>query len=184
MDDTAALFDEFATGMRSVHGKLLLTGIPRITRPRKRKNTGITSGFTIVDPGGNWIRIFRRHTGEPETEADAETAGGPLARALQNAVVLGESKGDHRQAAKILDSGIARHSDAPAATLMDALVYRVELALRIDDPDHAETLLARVRDIVGDEAERGRLADTRARAAELERDLRAHRADEAPDGYP
>lgn len=171
VDDTAALFGEFAAGMRAVHGKLLLTGIPRITRPRKRKNTGTASGFTVVDPGGNWIRIFRRNTEEPETEAAAETAGGPLARTLQNAVVLGESKGDHRQAAKILDSGLARHSDAPAATLVDALVYRVELALRIDAPDHAETLLTRVRSVVLDDTQREQLNDTLARAAELERDV-------------
>ncbi|GAA3740528.1 hypothetical protein HDA32_002616 [Spinactinospora alkalitolerans] len=57
--------------MRSVHGGLLLSGIPRITRPRKRKNTGNTSGFTVVDPGGNWIRIFRGNDAQRERLADA-----------------------------------------------------------------------------------------------------------------
>ena len=51
--DTAALYRSFAAGMRAEYGKLLVSGIPRVTRPpRKRKNAG------VVDPGGNWIRIF------------------------------------------------------------------------------------------------------------------------------
>ena len=56
--DTGALFEAFAAGMRKAHGKLLVSGIPRMTRPRKRKNADNLSGFTVVDPGGNWIRIM------------------------------------------------------------------------------------------------------------------------------
>jgi hypothetical protein len=41
--------------MRAVHGKLLISGIPRMTRPRLRNDR--FTGFTVVDPGGNWIRI-------------------------------------------------------------------------------------------------------------------------------
>lgn len=167
VDDTAELFEVFAAGMRAVHGRLLLSGIPRITRPRKRKNTGGTTGFTVVDPGGNWIRVFRR-SGAARADEGGDTTGGPLARTLENAVVLGESKGDHRQAAKILDGKLAKDEDAPVTTLVEALVYRAELAIRLDDPGSAETLLARVRRTVLDDTQRERLADTLANAAELE----------------
>jgi hypothetical protein len=37
-------------GGEAIH--LLLAGIPRITRPRTP-----TSGFSVVNPGGNWIRV-------------------------------------------------------------------------------------------------------------------------------
>ncbi|TDQ47245.1 VOC family protein [Actinorugispora endophytica] len=166
--DTAALFEEFAAGMRAAHGKLLLSGIPRITRPRRRKNTGNASGFTVVDPGGNWIRVFRR--GDEPHGDDGAAAGGPLAAALENAVVLGESRGDHRQAARILDGKLARHDgSAPVTVLVEALVYRAELAVRLDDPDHAGRLLDRARSTALDDAQRERLADALANAAELER---------------
>jgi hypothetical protein len=37
-DDIEALFDAFAAGLRAAYGKLPVSGFPRITRPRRRKN--------------------------------------------------------------------------------------------------------------------------------------------------
>ncbi len=173
--DTGELFEAFAAGMRATHGKLLLSGIPRITRPRKRKNTGNTSGFTVVDPGGNWIRIFRSEDDRPDdTSATATSA---LARTLENAVVLGESKGDHRQAAKILDAKLSTndHSPGSVSDLVEALVYRAELAIRLQEPENAAQLLARVRDTPLDEPQREQLSDTLTNVADLERALHARR---------
>lgn len=56
VQDTQPLFDAFAEGLRQQFGKLPMTGFPRITRPRKRKNAGNLSGFSLIDPSGNWIR--------------------------------------------------------------------------------------------------------------------------------
>ncbi|MFC5744733.1 VOC family protein [Actinomadura rugatobispora] len=167
VDDTAELFAEFAAGMRAVHGKLLLSGIPRITRPRRRKNAGNSSGFSIVDPGGNWIRVFQRQdTDAPPPATD------PLARALENAVVLGDSKGDVGQAAKILDGRLAKSDSAtPVTTLAEALVYRAELALRLNDTDRAETVLTRLRALALTDAQSESLTTTLATAAELEHDM-------------
>lgn len=180
--DTAALFEEFAAGMRAVHGKLLLSGIPRITRPRKRKNTGDATGFTVVDTGGNWIRVFR--AGGPRSPGDSGGAvSEPLARALENAVVLGESRGDTHQAAKILDGGLARNDGlAQVTTLVEALVYRAELALRLDDPDTARNLLDRVRGMPLDDSRREGLSTTLAGAADLEHAARDRRT--APSAEP
>lgn len=152
--DTQQLFEAFAAGMRAVHGKLLLSGIPRITRPRKRKNADNHSGFTVVDPGGNWIRIFRA----PGTGGTDAPAVGKLAKALENAVVLGDSKGDNQQAAKILDATLAREQDrASAAELVEALAYRAELALRAEDTATAIDTLTRARGVRLTEAERREL---------------------------
>ncbi|WP_174188436.1 VOC family protein [Nocardia barduliensis] len=152
--DTQQLFEAFAAGMRAVHGKLLVSGIPRMTRPRKRKNADNHSGFTVIDPGGNWIRIFPL----PGTGAAGAPALGKLARVLDNAVVLGDSKGDDQQAAKILDAALAREQGrAPAAELVEALAYRAELAIRAGDTTTAADALTRARAVPLTEAEHSEL---------------------------
>ncbi|MBQ0852052.1 VOC family protein [Streptomyces sp. NPDC057621] len=163
--DTQQLFEAFAAGMRAVHGKLLVSGIPRMTRPRKRKNADHQSGFTVIDPGGNWIRIFP----SPGTSGNGAPAVGKLAKALENAVVLGDSKGDTRQAAKILDATLAREQDgAPAADLVEALAYRAELAIRVDDTTSAVDALTRARAVPLTKAERSELAAHLAGLEDLE----------------
>ncbi|MFI6499482.1 VOC family protein [Nonomuraea typhae] len=138
--DTGALFEAFAAGMRETHGKLLVSGIPRMTRPRKRKNAGNHSGFTVVDPGGNWIRIMAAKPLPDEEEH------GRLTKSLRSAVVMGDSHGKHVRAAKILDDALERDQDTAApGELLEALAYRAELALRAGDPAAARDALGRAR---------------------------------------
>ncbi|SHF14909.1 VOC family protein [Streptoalloteichus hindustanus] len=93
VEDTGALYESFAAGMRAAHGKVLVSGIPRMTRPRRRKNTGATSGFSVLDPGGNWIRFFAADGDDSEDEPREEPTS-KLGKALENAIVLGDSKVD------------------------------------------------------------------------------------------
>ncbi|GAB3817311.1 hypothetical protein GCM10028820_18050 [Tessaracoccus terricola] len=110
VEDTGQIWEEFAAGLREAYGKLPVAGFPRITRPRARKNADGVSGFSLVDPAGNWLRFFRDGNPEP---SPPETSR--LGEALQNAVVLADSKGDEAQAAKILRGAIQRaESDDPA----------------------------------------------------------------------
>src|SRR5688572_11574125 len=55
--DVDALYQAFAAGLRAAYGKLPTVGFPRITRPRKK--FGTVSGFSVVDVGGNWLRISK-----------------------------------------------------------------------------------------------------------------------------
>ncbi|TYB71070.1 VOC family protein [Nonomuraea sp. PA05] len=166
--DTGELFEAFAAGMRRVHGKLLVTGIPRMTRPRKRKNADNVSGFTVIDPGGNWIRIM---AAAPVPEE--ETATGKLTTTLHRAVVMGDSHGKHVRAAQILDAALDRDRDtATAAEQLEALAYRAELALRAEDPAAAGDALARARALPLSGAERDRLAGTLAALDDVEAALR------------
>ncbi|MEU8244916.1 VOC family protein [Nonomuraea sp. NPDC048916] len=163
--DTGELFEAFAAGMREAHGKLLVSGIPRMTRPRKRKNAENHSGFTVIDPGGNWIRITAASSAPEEKEA----ASGKLTTTLHRAVVMGDSHGKHIRAAQILDSALERDKDtAPAADLLEALAYRAELALRAEDPAAAGDALARARAITLSQAEREKLAETLAALEDIE----------------
>jgi hypothetical protein len=120
VQDTGPLFEAFAAGMRSVHGKVLISGIPRMTRPRVRNDR--YSGFTVVDPGGNWIRI-NKAAQEPE-------ATSKLAKAMENAARQADARGDERQALKILEGALTR-ADAAEPGLEEALQYRDELVERI-----------------------------------------------------
>lgn len=172
--DSGALYQSFAEGMRAAHGKLLVSGIPRMTRPRKRKNSDNMSGFSVVDPGGNWIRIFQSPGAHDDSESGSSTS--KLAQTLQNAIVLGESKGDHRQAARILDSALARRDEsASVVDRVEALVYRAELAIGLHDGERADALLAEVRDAALDEVDREQLTEALANASELERVRQADR---------
>jgi hypothetical protein len=150
--DVGALHEAFVTGLRARYGRVPVRGVPRMTRPRRRKNSGNLSGFSVVDPGGNWIRIFP--AGATEEEAPPRSG---LGAALDNAVVLGDSKGDHAQAAKVLDGALTRHPGAPERT--EALLYRVELARRAGDDTRAGELLAELRTLPLTDAERDQLAD-------------------------
>jgi hypothetical protein len=118
--DTSELFEAFAAGMRSVHGKLLISGIPRMTRPRLRNDR--YTGFTVVDPGGNWIRI-NKAAKEPEAQTK-------LAKAMENAARQADAHGDERQGLKILEGALKRATgDEPE--FQPAREYRDELVERI-----------------------------------------------------
>lgn len=119
--DTGELFEAFAAGMRSVHGKVLISGIPRMTRPRLRNDR--YTGFTVVDPGGNWIRI-NKAAREPEAQTK-------LAKAMENAARQADAHGDERQGLKILEGALKRATGdepewAAAREYRDELVERIE----------------------------------------------------------
>jgi hypothetical protein len=162
--DTQALFEAFAAGMRAVHGKLLVSGIPRMTRPRKRGNDENRSGFAVIDPGGNWIRIMAAAPAPEET-----ATAGKLTTTLHRAVVMGDSHGKHVRAAEILDMALERDKDtATAAEMLEALAYRAELALRAGDPAAAAAAIARARALTLSAAERDLLAATLASLDDLD----------------
>ncbi|MFD9698517.1 hypothetical protein [Lentzea sp. NPDC059081] len=120
VEDTGPLYEAFAAGMRAVHGKVLISGIPRMTRPRLRNDR--YTGFAVVDPGGNWIRISKG-VQEPESTT-------PLARAMENAARQADARGDERQALKILEGALTK-ADGTEPELAEAQAYRDELVERI-----------------------------------------------------
>ena len=173
VDDTEPLYDAWAAGLRAAHGRLPLSGFPRITRPRRRANADGLSGFSLVDPSGNWIRVVRRAADSPAGDAvDAAEATGSvsdvpaggadaaelgaalegesrLLRAVSNAVVQADSRGDVGQAAKILDGALRREealgdAGASARDRVEAQAYRAELAVRLDDAGTARRMLDEV----------------------------------------
>jgi hypothetical protein len=164
--DTEPLFELFAAGLRERYGRLPVSGRPRITRPRQRANNGGLTGFSLVDPAGNWIRVSRR--GRSPADDDA-AAGGALTRAMANAVVLADSHGDPAQAHKILSGAVRRAVDAPVTELAPALAYLVELGRRLGDAEQERTARERLLELTpGTPADRRAVATAQAEVEELD----------------
>jgi catechol 2,3-dioxygenase-like lactoylglutathione lyase family enzyme len=160
--DIEGLHRAFADGLRERFGRVPLAGIPRMTRPRPRKNNGGVTGFSVVDPGGNWIRI------SAQRPVAAPKRGGRLASSMENAVVLADSHGDHQQAARILDTALRKAGpDEDPVLLVEAMVYRAELAVTLHDQDTARAVLARAGDVELAPDQRERAAEALAQAEEL-----------------
>ena len=159
--DPDALYQAFATGLRTAYKKLPVAGIPRILRPRKK--FGTVHGFSVVDVGGNWLRISK--LGDTEEAAEEKTTG--LAGIILVAARLGDAHGDEAKALKTLENGLKRFPDAPMLDYARALLYRAELAVRLNDQDLAQSSLSRVLALELDKEERAMLADELAQTSEL-----------------
>ncbi|MBB5475841.1 glyoxalase [Micromonospora parathelypteridis] len=127
VDAVAPYHAAFTEAMRRSYGKVLVKGLPRITRYRAG-----TSRFSVVDPSGNTITFIQR--GEPE---EVEYGGSKklqgLARVLDNARILREFKSDDRAAYRALDSGMRRRAeDAPVVEQATALAGLIELAVALE----------------------------------------------------
>ena len=151
VSDTAPLHELFVDGMRARYGRAPLNGIPRMSRPRLRANNAGLSGFSIIDPAGNWIRVTRSSDDAHQPRSvDGRTewvsaGGGPLARALENAVVMADSHGDEVQAHRTLAGALTRHLEAPVAERAGAWAYLAELRVRLDDAAGAKQAIDEVR---------------------------------------
>ena len=160
--DPDRLYQDFAAGLRKAYGKLPVAGIPRILRPRKKYGT--VRGFSVVDVGGNWLRIYK--LGETEEEDSAEKAEG-LAQIIYVAARLGDAHGDEALALKTLENGLARFADARAIELARAYLYRAELAVRTNDDELARASLRAAKSLELTEEERTALAEEFAHVTEL-----------------
>ena len=160
--DPDGLYRDFAAGLRKTYGKLPVAGIPRILRPRKKYGT--VRGFSVVDPGGNWLRVYK--LGDTEEEDSAEKAEG-LAQIIYVAARLGDAHGVEALALKTLENGIARFPEAAAVERAKAHLYRAELAFRTGDHRLAQASLTAARSLELTEEERAALADEFAHVTEL-----------------
>jgi catechol 2,3-dioxygenase-like lactoylglutathione lyase family enzyme len=160
--DPDRLYQDFATGLRKAYGKLPVAGIPRILRPRKKYGT--VRGFSVVDVGGNWLRVYK--LGETEEEDSAEKAEG-LAQILYVAARLGDAHGDEALALKTLENGLARFADARAIELARAYLYRAELAVRTNDYELAQASLRAAKSLELTQEERTALEEEFAHVTEL-----------------
>jgi catechol 2,3-dioxygenase-like lactoylglutathione lyase family enzyme len=160
--DPDSLYRTFAARLRDSYGKLPVAGIPRILRPRKRYGT--VRGFTVIDPGGNWLRVYK--LGDTEQDAAAEEVEG-LAQIIHVAARLGDAHGDEALALKTLDNGLKRFPQAAAMDRVRAYLYRTELAVRLNNAELARASLVAAKALDLTEDEQVKVADELAHVTEL-----------------
>ncbi|MET7863657.1 glyoxalase [Micromonospora taraxaci] len=149
VDAVASYHAAFTEAMRRAYGKVLVKGLPRVTRYRPG-----TSRFSIVDPSGNTIVFIQRD--EPkEVEYGGSTELEGLARVLDNARILREFKMDDRAAYRALDSGMRRRAEgAPVVEQAMALAGLIELATALEKADQVPEWGARLQALSLTEPER------------------------------
>lgn len=160
--DADRLYADFADGLRQRYGRLPATGVPRILRPRRK--AGTTTGFSVVDVGGNWLRFYRGGQVEHDTAGPRSDA---LTRVVEVAARQGDARGDDAQALAVLDRGLARHADAPAVERVRALLYRVELLIRLDQRAAAAAALTEASRLALTAEDAETVAEDLAHAREL-----------------
>jgi catechol 2,3-dioxygenase-like lactoylglutathione lyase family enzyme len=143
VSDPDELYRSFVEGLRGVYKKIPNAGIPRILRPRKK--FGTVYGFSVVDVGGNWLRISKLgETDKSPEENEASPAAKDLGHFIDLAARLGDAHGDDTKAIQTLESGLRKHADAPALLRARGLLYHVDLAMRLDRKDVARASLVAV----------------------------------------
>jgi catechol 2,3-dioxygenase-like lactoylglutathione lyase family enzyme len=150
--DPDALYRLFADGLRAAYGRVPASGIPRMVRPRKR--WGTVYGFSLVDVGGNWLRISR----VGDSEASVATPDAGLATGIDVAARLADAHGDDAGGLATLERMLAKHVDAPAIERARALAYRADLALRLDRRSLARASLDEIATLPLSDDERAGLA--------------------------
>ena len=159
--DPDALYEAFAEGLRKAYGKLPVAGIPRMVRPRKR--SGTVYGFSVVDVGGNWLRVSR----VGDTEEAAERPDTALAKVLEVAARLADAHGDDAAALAKLQSGLSRHPEASVLDRARAILFRAELGVRLGKSSLARSSLSEVLEMKLTEDERALVAKELAHVEEL-----------------
>jgi hypothetical protein len=115
----------------------------------------------VVDPGGNWLRIYK--LGDTEEEGKGEG----LAGIIDVAARLGDAHGDESMALKTLEKGIIRFADAAAIDRARAYLYRAELAVRTNNRELAQASLTAAKSLELTDEERAALAEEFTHTAEL-----------------
>lgn len=162
VDSVASYHAAFTAAMRAEYGKVLATGLPRITRFRPG-----ASRFTVMDPSGNSIIFIQRD--EPvEVEYGGSARLSGLAKVLDNARILVEFKTDPQAAYRALNSGLRRHGDtASALERATALAVLIELADAVGKQDRVPEWGAALNALPLTAAERGEVESAVADPAVL-----------------
>ncbi len=146
VEEIDALYESFKSGIHTLLGKLPVRGVPRVNPLKNIPAYGVRQ-FIIVDPSGNYIRVGQPIEKTPslvypESELAPLKEASPLEKALELASRLADGKGDFLAAATTLDKALKGNELASLATLR-ALVLRADLAIRLQEPSLAETLLVK-----------------------------------------
>ncbi|MGW7272150.1 bleomycin resistance protein [Streptomyces sp. NPDC054864] len=161
-DDVDTLHASFRAGLKQTLGRIPTRGLPRIGA-LKDMSYGVRQ-FLMTDPAGNNVRV-----GQPIADSFEHSAVPKerYARALHQAVLLGESKEDPSAAARIIDHALAADGTPTPVQLVKLYVVRAEMAEQLGEPERPAEWLDRAAAVRLTEEERQAAADELLRAEDL-----------------
>lgn len=128
-DRVDALHEAFRAGLKQTLGRIPTRGLPRIGTVRDM-SYGVRQ-FLMSDPAGNCVRI-----GQPIAESfeHAPVPRERYARALHQAILLGESKQDPAAALRVIDHALAADGTPTPDQLRELHALRAEMAEQLEGP--------------------------------------------------
>lgn len=166
VDDVAPFHARFVDGLERRHGRILVGGLPRITRLRPGQTR-----FSICDPSGNSIIVINQD--EPDIEYGGSSRLSGLAKAHDNVRIFRDFKNDDALAARALDAGLRRHrATATRLELARALADRAELAIVLGDDSLAAAMRDELTTMALTDDERAQLHPELTALRQIERWLR------------
>ncbi|WP_026404681.1 bleomycin resistance protein [Actinomadura rifamycini] len=161
-DDVDALYESFRSGLKEALGRIPTRGLPRMG-VLKDMTYGMRQ-FLLTDPDGVQLRIGQQISDDLE---HAPIPTEPVAKALHMAALLGDSKEDYRGAARILDKLLNGTETLTPPQHLKALTMRADMALHLDDPEHARTVLTQARAVPLTDEQRAAPSDELRRLEDL-----------------
>ncbi|WP_327150854.1 glyoxalase [Nocardia sp. NBC_01329] len=163
VEDVADRHRGFSAAIRERFGKIPAQGPGRITRFRSGQTR-----FSLIDPDGNRL-IYIEQTEPEHLEYGGSAQLTGLARVLDIARILRDSKNDDKAAERALESGLRRHgAEAGPLDRARAFAALAELAVARENPKKAAERRADLVALALTEAERAELAAELGAADDLE----------------
>jgi len=152
VDDVTEFHRSFADGLRRGYGRILATGLPRLTRLRPAQ-----SRFSLYDPSGNCV-LFINHD-ESDIEYGGSGALSGLAKAHDNVRNFRDFKNDDALAARAMDAALNRfRASATRVDVARALADRAELDVALGDHARAAEVRAELSAMELSDGERTSIA--------------------------
>ncbi|MGV9413648.1 glyoxalase [Nocardia sp. NPDC003693] len=169
VDEVEPWHVEFTAALRAKYGRIPARGTPRITRFRPGQTR-----FTVVDPVGNTVIYIQRDEPDPEYGGSAALEG--LARVLDHARILRDSKNDDVAAARVIETGLRRHAiKASPVERARALAMLAEIAAAAEDAGRVAQLIAQIDTLALSDDDRA-VVDDELKAVAALRDWLAEQA--------
>lgn len=136
--DPVAILHRWSAGLDQLYGSVPVHGIPRLMRPKNRSSAVDFMGFSLVDVGGNRIRVVRAAALDGDEDEDEDDPIVVAAAPRPEPEPEPEPVPEPSPAASTRPSAFERHGVGAAPQhRLSALVYLAELAARLGRHEEA-----------------------------------------------
>ena len=164
--DVDAVHKEFCENLKNAYRKVPSKGFPRITKPN---NLAEDRRFNLIDPAGNRLLIGQKHASVVPVQTERTVVMQPsrFANAFETASRLAYAKDEPAEAAKVLDLVFSKAAEASASLRYQAYVLRSDIAVAMDEINHARVFMQEAEPLMLSGEEREEVVEATKRLVEL-----------------